>query len=147
MASEKQPKSISGEQVLITSDNGVLALTNYRVKFDAKGNGISKFVSISLESVSSCGLVMRSRPVLLVLAAIAVIVAFLQPESAARYGLILLGVGFVAAYFLTRSAVIMVSSNGGEEIAAPAKGMGRENILTFLEAVMDAKLKFIGKQQ
>ncbi|MGP1675747.1 MAG: hypothetical protein ACTS6J_01145 [Burkholderiales bacterium] len=146
MAAEKQTKPIAGEQVLLTSDNGVLTLTNYRVKYDAKGTGASKFVSISLDAVSSCGLVTRTRPILLVLAAIGAIAAFVQPESAARYGLLLIALCLAGAYFLTRSGVITVSSNGGEGIAVPAKGMSRDLILGFLEAVMDAKLQFIGKK-
>ena len=140
MATTAQPKPIMGEQTLLTSDNGILSLTNYRVKYDAKGNGMSKFVSISLEAVSSCGLITRSRPILLILAAIALIAAFAQPDQSARYGLLLVGLVLGIAYLLTRSGVITVSSNGGEKIAVPAKGMNRESILAFLEAVMDAKL-------
>ena len=146
MATENQPKPIAGEQVLLASDNGVLTLTNYRVKYDAKGTGASKFVSISLKAVSSCGLVTRTRPILLILAAIAAIAAFVQPESAARYGLFLIALCLFAAYFLTRSGVITISSNGGEGIMVPAKDMSRDRILAFLEAVMDAKLQFISKK-
>ena len=145
MATVSQPKPITGEQSLLTSDNGVLTLTNYRVKYDAKGNGMSKFVSISLESVSSCGLITRSRPILLILAAVALIAAFAQPDQSARIGLLVAALAFGIAYFSTRSGVITVSSNGGESIVVPAKGMSRESIVSFLEAVMEAKLKFIGK--
>jgi hypothetical protein len=145
MAAVAQAKPIAGEQSLLTSDTGILALTNYRVKYDAKGNGMSKFVSISLESVSSCGLITRSRPILLVLAAVALIAAFAQSDQSARVGLLAVAAAFGVAYFLTRSGVITISSNGGESIVVPAKGMGREAIVSFLEAVMEAKLKFIGK--
>lgn len=140
-----QPKPIAGEQSLFTSDNGVLTLTNYRVKQNAKGNGMSRFVSISLESVSSCGLVTRSRPILLILAAIAGIAVFALPEQSARLGLLPVALGFCVAYFFTRSGVITVCSNGGEEIVIPVKGMSRESVLVFLEAITEAKLKFIGK--
>lgn len=145
MATAAQSKPITGEQSLLTSDNGILALTNYRVKYDAKGNGMSKFVSISLESVSSCGLITRSRPILLVLSAVALIAAFAQPDQAPRVALLAVAVALGIAYFFTRSGVITISSNGGESIVVPAKGMGREAIVSFLEGVMEAKLRFIGK--
>lgn len=145
MATLSQSKPITGEQTLITSDNGVLSLTNYRVKYDASEGGTSKFVSITLEAVSSCGLITRSNPILLLFAAITVIAALLQTDQGIRFGLFFASVAFVVVYFLSRSAVIAINSNGGEGIAAPAQGMSRENILVFLEAVTDAKLKFIGK--
>lgn len=146
MTAENKVRPIVGEEVVVTSGNGVLTVTNYRVKYDASKKGNSKFVSISLESISSCGLVTRSRPVLLVLAAITLILALAQLGSAAGSGLLLvIGLGFLVAFFVTRSSVITVSSNGGEDIVVPAKGMSRDATLFFLEAVMDAKLKFIGK--
>lgn len=145
MAALRQPKLIAGEQSLLTSNNGVLTLTNYRVKYDAKGSGMSKFVSISLDAVSSCGLVTRSSPIWLGLAAIAGIAAIVQPVEAARLGLFLAALCFFAAYFFTQAGVITVSSSGGEGIVVPAKGMSRESILVFLEAVSEEKLKFIGK--
>lgn len=140
--------SIAGEQSLLTSDNGVLMLTNYRVKYEAKVNGMSKFVSISLDSVSSCGLVTRSFPILLVIAGILAIVAiagFAKSGLAAGVLLLLAALVFGVAYPLTRTGGITVSSNGGEEIFVPSKGMSHESTLVFLEAVMEAKLKFIGK--
>lgn len=144
MADDK--KTIPGERTLLISDNGVLSLTNYRVKYDSQGNGKSKFVSITLESVSSCGLITRSRPALLVLAAIALVGALAQHDSVIRNGLFFVGFILAVAYFWARSGVITVSSNGGEGIVVPADGMSRDAIVVFLEAVMEAKLRFIGKE-
>src|SRR5258706_9299203 len=145
MATEVQAKLIAGEEVLLKSDNDTLMLTNYRVLFDEKGNGGSKCISISLESVASCGLVTRSRPLLLVLAGIAGLFVFVQ-HGPAVLGPLLIAFAFVAAYFFTRSGVITVSSNGGEGIVVPAKGMDRERNLGFFAALVKAKLKVIRKQ-
>jgi hypothetical protein len=137
--------NLVGEKALLTSDNGVLTLTNYRVKYDAKAQGATKFVTITLDSVASCGLVTKSYPVLLILAAISAIAGIIQRESNGLVTLLFVALCFVAAYFLTRSGVITVRSNGGEHIDVSTKGMKPEIIRTFVEAVVEAKLKFIGK--
>ncbi len=130
---------------MLTSDNGVLTLTNYRVKYDAKAQGATKFVAITLDSVASCGLVTKSYPVLLILAAISAIAAIIQHENNVLVTLLFIALCFVVAYFLTRSGVITIRSNGGEHIDVPAKGMKPEIIRTFVEAVVEAKLNYIGK--
>jgi hypothetical protein len=145
MASNNKPKPIPGETPLVTSDAGVLSLSNYRVKFDAQTRGASKFVSIPLDTVSSCGLVTRSFPTLLIIAAAIVLLAFTQQETTTHYAFLFVGIGFILAYFVTRAGVITISSAGGESIVVPAKGMSRDQILYFLESVTEAKLKFTGK--
>lgn len=137
--------NLAGERTLQTSDNGVLALTNYRVKYDAKTKGASKFVTISLDAVASCGLVTKSYPILLIIAAISAIAAIIQRENGGLGVLVFVALCFVGAYFVTRTGVITISSKGGEHIDVPAKGMKPEIIRTFVEAVVEAKLKFIGK--
>src|SRR5665811_706901 len=104
--------NLSGEKSLLTSDNGVLTLSNYRVKYDAQAKGSSKFMTITLDAVASCGLVTQSKPILLVIAAIcAAIGAVVQHDRGALFGLLFLALCFVVAYFLTRSGVITISSN------------------------------------
>jgi|ERR1019366_5861045 hypothetical protein len=137
--------NLSGEKSLLTSDNGVLTLSNYRVKYDAQAKGSSKFMTITLDAVASCGLVTQSKPILLVIAAICAIGAVVQHDRGALFGLLFLALCFVVAYFLTRSGVITISSNGGERIDVPTKGMKQENIRSFVEALVEAKLNFIGK--
>jgi hypothetical protein len=137
--------NLSGEHSLLTSYNGVLTLTNYRVKYDAKAQGATKFVTITLDAVASCGLVTKSYPILLILAAVSAIAAIIQRSSGALGTLLFIALCFVAAYFFTRSGVITIRSQGGEHIDVPAKGMKPEIIRGFIEAVVEAKLKFIDK--
>jgi hypothetical protein len=138
-------KLLPGERVLMSSDKNILTLTNFRVRLNKKATGASKFISITLDCVASCGLVTRAKPLLLIIAAICALIGITQNKEDVRYILLLGAVILVVIYFFTRSAVIAISSNGGERIAAPVIGMSRENILEFLEAVGEARLKFIGK--
>jgi hypothetical protein len=140
-----ETRTIPGERFLKISDNGVLVLTNYRVKYDSHGQGASKFVTMSLDSVSSCGLVTQSRPMLLVLAAVALIAALLQNRQELAIILLIVAAVLAAWYAVTRSAVITISSPGGQPIVVPAKGMKRESILAFVEEVIEAKLRFLGR--
>lgn len=133
---------LEGEHVLKSSDKDLLRLTNYRVTFNAAASGASKHISIPLDAVASCGLVTRSYPWLLLAAGICVIAALFQNQSGAAVGLLVVAAAFVGAYFITRSAVITVSSNGGESIVVPARGMSHEQIAPFLDAVLEAKLRF-----
>lgn len=144
MSNENGAAGVAGEQTILSSNNGVLSLTNYRVKYDAKASGQSKYVSISLDNVSSCGLVTQSRPALLFIAAICAVLG-LALNNDALIGMLVVAIAFVIAYLVTRTAVIRVSSNGGEGIAVPAKGMARQEIVAFLEAVTAAQLRFLGK--
>lgn len=145
MATERPVTLIDGEEALVASDGSLLTLTNYRLIYDSHGGDNSKYVAMTLESIATFGLVTRSKPILLILGAISIIAALAQSDPSSRGGLILLGVIFGVAYLATRSAVITVSSNGGQDIVVPAKGMKREKILDFLDNVAKAKLKFLGK--
>ncbi len=72
---------LPGEHVV--TSNEILTLTNYRVFRDAAATGGSRYVSISLDAISSCGLVTGSQPILLVLGIIAALGAFVLKGDAA----------------------------------------------------------------
>ena len=133
---------LPGEQVVMSSDQDILTLTTKRVRYDSALFGSSKLISITLDSVASCGLITKSYPILLLLAALAVIDALTQ-RGDAQWMFLFLAVAAVlaVAYFLTRRAVISIASNGGETILVPAKGMSRSSIVEFLEAIEREKLK------
>jgi hypothetical protein len=46
----------------------------------------------------------------------------------------------IIVYLATRTAMLTISSKGGESIAVPAKGLGRERVIEFTDAVDSAKL-------
>jgi hypothetical protein len=131
---------IPGEEVVTSSDNDVLVLTTKRVRYDSVVWGRSNLISITLDSVASCGLITKSFPLLLIFAALAVVAAFTQ-RGGAIGGLLFVAVVLIVAYFFTRKSVISVSSNGGQTIFVPTKGMPRDRIIGFIEAVEREKLK------
>lgn len=131
---------LPGEQIVLSSDNDVLVLTNKRVRYDFTSWGQSNLIGITLDSIASCGLITKTFPFLLILAAVAVLAAFTQRGSE-MFGLFIVAAVLVAVYFFTRKAVISVASNGGQEILVPTKGMARDAVIKFVEAVEAEKLK------
>ncbi len=136
---------LPGETVLMSSDGGILTLTNLRVRLNARGSGASRYLSITLDSVASCGLVTRTRPLLLVVAAASAIGGVVANDSELRVALWVLAVVLVIAYLAMRSAMLTISSSGGQSIAVPARGMGRDGIIEFTDAVDAAKLSRLGQ--
>jgi hypothetical protein len=95
---------------------------------------------MTLDSVASCALATRSYPVLLILAVLAGIAAFMQRDE---MQMTLFGVAIVLAiiYYASRLSVISITSNGGDKILAPTKGMSRASAIEFIDAVEREKLK------
>jgi hypothetical protein len=138
---------IKGEKVIRTTGFGV-TLTNYRIKQDLKKSAGAMSLNISLDSVSSCGLVTQSKWYLLILAvfvAIAAVVTFKSNNYPIGITCASVTVVLILAYFVTRRACIAVCSNGGQHIFASTTGESYENIRDFIDAVMEEKLKFIGR--
>ena len=146
---------LPGERVLLTLENTPLVLTNYRVKFDAKGVGNSLYQSIPLDSISFCGYMTNSQPWTMLVSLLFLgcgALAFTQPQLI-RDGvligsiLLLLGVAFAIIYFATRSAVVLVRAMCGEQIMIPSHHRRREQAMPFLEGILEAKLRFNRKIQ
>lgn len=135
------------ESVVMSSDQDILTLTTRRVRYDSAAPGSSNFISITLNSVASCGLITKSYAFLPVLGTAVALFGVFQRGSEQIAALAFAGV-LIVAYFLTRKAVISIASNGGQTILVPAKGMNRKTIVEFLEAIEREKLKNsnVGKQ-
>jgi hypothetical protein len=131
---------LPGEEVVMSSDKEILMLTTKRVRYDSACFGSSNLISITLDSVASCGLVTKSFPILLLGAALALIGAFTQ-RGDVQWILTVGAAVLVLAYFISRRVVISVASNGGQTILVPAKGMSRSSIIEFIEAIEHQKLK------
>src|SRR6266568_432792 len=111
---------IKGESVILDADG--LRLTSHRVRREVVTRGHSSTVSITLDSVASCGMVTRSYPVLLALALLAALFGFVASRSGQAASAIGIGIGIavvlVVVYFLSRSAVLEISSAGGKIVVA-----------------------------
>ena len=140
---ERKPQQLlPGERTI--ASNELITLTNYRVFRDAGGSGQTRYVSITLDAISSCGLVTSSQPALLALGAIAVVAGFaLQKEAqvAAFVG----GVFCIILYLATRRAVFAICSMGGEQITLPARPDQRDALLMLLNAIDREKLAGLGR--
>lgn len=133
-------KLLPGEQNVLCSNDNTLTLTTMRVRYDSVMLGRSHLVSITLNSVASCGLVTKSYPLLLIIGAIALLISLTRPREWFMFGLVTVIV-LLVVYFLTRRSVISIASNGGESILAPTNGMNRDSIVEFIESVERQKLK------
>jgi hypothetical protein len=133
---------LPGEQVVMTSDKDILTLTTKRVRYDSEITGASSFISITLDSVASCGAITRSYPILLALAAVAAIAAIVKhDDSQMMMMLFVIAAVLAIIYYASRRAVISIASKGGDTITLPAKGMSRASIIDFIEAIEREKLK------
>lgn len=134
MSDVASARLLDGEKVLVASDDGILVLTNARVRFDERGVGSARYVSIMHPSISSCGLVTKSNPVLLTLGGAAILFGLVMEEDVRVFSW-LTAVVLTVAYFWTRKSVLKISSNGGDHITVPTTGMGRSAVLDFLDQV------------
>lgn len=133
------------EQILkVFGDDDTLVLTTKRVRYNSVVWGNSKLISITLDSVASCGLITTSSPFLLILAAIAGIASFMQ-NTYPTWVFILTAVVLIIAYGSTRKSSISIASNGGQVILMPITGVKREAAVDFIEAVEWDKLNVMNK--
>ncbi len=139
-------KTMPGETVILTTNDDILTLTNRRVRLKQSVAGQDNVVSMTLDAVSSCGLIMRSRPLLLALAVLAVLFGIWRLsanpyERDTGYLALVGGAALLAAYVFFRSAVLRIAS-AGESIFVSARGMKRDQLLDFIDSVEAAKIKY-----
>lgn len=147
---KEQPPLIVGEQILTSLENSPLMLTNYRVHFNSHEMGGTAYQSISLDAIAYCGFISNSQPVVLLfgllfgaVGAASIFVPSTIKESVwIGSALLLLSLAFLIIYFATRNAVLTISSMGDEKITIAANRVTRERAIVFLDAVLEAKLRF-----
>lgn len=110
-------KLLAGETTISEANLEHLTLTTHRVRYDQRTSGATKIVSITLDAVSSCSVVSKSYPILLLLAVVALLLgALLQvtgiEEGNIRNGLLLASVALGITYFLTRAVAFSIASSG-----------------------------------
>lgn len=142
MGTHQGQQLLPGERV-VTSNN-FFTLTNYRIYRDTSISGQSRYVSITLDAVSSCGLVTSSQPAFIVLAVVAGLVGFVL-KGDAQVGAFVGALVFVVMYLASRSAVVSICSTGGEKITAPAGPDQRASLMVLLNAIDQQKLAALGR--
>ena len=137
-------KMLRDERELISTNERLLILTTHRVRVDAKVAGRTKLVSITLDSVASCGVATQTHPLLMgaaVLVGLFGVFGLVQQQNSAEGAFIVAAV-FAIAYVLTRKAILRIAS-AGDAIEVPASGMSHADLAAFVDAVEEAKLAFV----
>lgn len=126
---------LPGEQIVMSSTDDALMLTNFRVKYESTTGQGSVYKSIALPKVCACTVETRKYPLLLLLAAIAVLTVLATPANTAKIASVLVGLVFVGLYYLLRSGQMEVISDSGSSIAIPTKGLSHDQVRQFTEAI------------
>ena len=123
---------LQGEVLLSQSPNNVVLLTTHRIRYNNAASAEARLVSIMLEKVSACEVRYHSAPTLLLLGVIIAVIgglALTQPGSSVQVG----------GLFTTRRHIISISADGGTRIGFETKGLKREAVIAFINAVEKAK--------
>jgi hypothetical protein len=134
------------EKILAESNIKGLTLTTHRVRFKASGTRQIDFASIMLEQVASCSAAHRSSPLLLALAALALLTGIIlqQENSRAINSLQILVFGVVVAvvlvilYLSSKYQVLTISAAQGS-IKVRMSGTDTKNAEGFIDALESAK--------
>jgi hypothetical protein len=141
-------KLLPGESTVSETSDKHLTLTTHRVRYDHRVPGTTQVIGITLDAVSSCGIISKSYPILLLLAVLAAGFGILQSQDSGDQGMMLgsfvLAAVLVLAYFLSRTMVLAISSPG-ESIKVLVKGLSQDALLTLVADVEHAKLRYLGK--
>ncbi len=132
------------EQVIITSDDKKVILSNYRLCSTFKEWGHSSVIFINLEDISSIQSVYKSVVLFLLLAGICGLggaFVFFTMHDMEPQGLAAIGIGlfFLILWFATRKRIISIHPDGGKPLEFEANSMKEAQVLDFLEQVQLAK--------
>lgn len=126
---------LPNENNIMSSTDGALMLTNFRVKYESSNGSKSAYKSIPLNKVSCCALTTKKYPVFFLLAMLATIGIFASPTDQGRIMAAVVAIAFGLAYFFTRNGQIEIFSDSGTSITIPTKGLQHEDVRQFAEAV------------
>lgn len=134
-------KHLTNEKAIIETDGNVLVLTSHRVRYNATAMSTSDFMSIMLEEVASCGIVKKTRPILLVIAVgFAILALYVWSKSSvnAIAGPMIMAGIFGLAYYLTIRKMLEIASAGSSILVNVSK-MGMTQIIEFVDELEIAK--------
>jgi hypothetical protein len=132
---------LDGEEIITQSDENIVTLTNFRIRYTDTQFNQAHIISIMLEKISSIEMHYASQ-IYYLLAGI-IVSAFgiiTTANHTNEYGVfaIIIGLILVGMYFSSRRYLLTISSDGGGKINFQAKGMKKETILDFVNKVEKA---------
>jgi hypothetical protein len=147
---ETTMRLLPGESIVSETSDKQLMLTTHRVRYDDRVPGTTRVIGITLDAVSSCGIISKSHPILLLLAILAGIFGLVQGvggESDGQgmaYASILLALVIVMAYFLSCTMALAISSPG-QSITVSMRGLNLDALVAWVDDVEQAKLRYLDK--
>jgi len=126
---------LQGETCILSSNDGVLMLTNFRVKRESIAGSTESYKSIPLSKITGCALTTKKYPFLLVLATLAVIGALASSDQRMQVMSVLAGVVLGVLFLFARSGQLEIFSGSGSSIAVPTKGLKHAEVRRFAEAI------------
>lgn len=128
------------------SGNGLIRLTNYKIRYVSKSFGRARIVSIMLNEVSAIEVYFRSFIPALIVGVLFLLAALLiaadSPRSQSPLGLAVVGLVFIVYYFLSRKHVVSIVARGKRSIDFESRGLNTEAIMRFVDKVEKAKQEY-----
>jgi hypothetical protein len=134
---------LSGERLLVSSNDDKIILTDQRIHMTDKIWGKSYQITIFLEDISSIEHLYRNNIFYVVLAMLSFFLAVISIGSGANvatiYGGLIVGGLFLTLWLGSRQRLIKISSKGGGALCFIIEGMSEAYIDEFLHKVQEAK--------
>ena len=118
-------------------------LTNYRIT-DESGKFYK--ISIFLEKISSIEAIYKDKPFLILLGILLIpfgLVVIREDFDVFGILAIIIGIGLIIYYFLSRKHIVIISSDGGRSIKITVTGISPNTIEDYITKIQAAKLKRI----
>ena len=132
---------LPNEGLISEDDSGRLVLTTHRIRWDPKKASAGLITSIMLEEVCSCQVRYTTYPLLLAVAALAIVAGGVlksESDSTAIVVGVIVAVACVMAFLATRRKTLSIAS-AGASVDIAANHMGLDNLRAFIDAVETAK--------
>ena len=130
-------KLLNNEKIIISSNNNIFALTNYRVVLESVLLGETYRNIIFLEDISSVESIYKSRIIYLILAALSVIFGMYHDSF---LGGVLLAIIFLGLWWVNRKRIIVIKPNGGKSIEILLSNVGKDDAPELIHQISQAKL-------
>jgi hypothetical protein len=132
---------LANEKMIIETDERELVLTSHRVRYHVTSMGNAEFMSIMLDEVASCGIVKKTKPLLIVLAAIFALMglyAYVNVSHNAAIMFIVIAAVLGVAYFGSIRKLLEIGSAGSSILVNVSK-MNLNQIIEFVDELESAK--------
>lgn len=126
-------KLFTGEEVILTSNEDKLVLTNQRVILQSKDWLHNLQSTIFLEDISSMGTKYRPNQLLFTISLIFLFLGVINIIC------LIIGIALLLFWFLLKQPYIYIASTGTTELFIEANQLNKEQVLYFLDALQEAK--------